>query len=172
MHQDGFIKNLVIDYVDGSGHITPVEINASVMTEGDSPLFLALCRDVSDQKKMEKTIKDSHERWQFALEGAGDGVWDWNIQTGKAHFSRIWKEMIGFADDEIGNDASEWIRRVHPDDLPRVMATIQSHLDGKTPSAANDFRLLCKDGSYKYMLSRGKVVSRSSDGKPLRLVGT
>jgi PAS domain S-box-containing protein len=169
--KEGFIRDLVIDYVDGCGHITPVEINATVTMKDDSQLFLALCRDVSNRKKMEEALKDSHERWQFALEGAGDGVWDWNIQTGKAHFSRVWKEMLGYSDPEIGNDASEWSSRVHPDDMPGVMANIQAHLDGKTLSAASDFRLLCKDGSYKYVFGRGMVVSRSSDGKPIRLVG-
>ena len=170
--KDGFTKNLVIDYVDRNGHITPVEINGSVMTGSDSPLFLALCRDVSDRKKMEDALKDSHERWQYALEAAGEGVWDWNVQTGKVHLSRVWKEMIGFADHEFCNEVSEWSNRVHPDDLPRVKANIQAHLDGRTPYAVCDLRLLCKDGNYKYLCARGMVVSRTSDGKPLRFVGT
>ncbi len=170
--KDGFIRNLVVDYVDKCGHITPVEINATVVTVGDSPLFVSLCRDISERKRMEDTLKDSHERWQFALEGSGDGVWDWNIQTGKAQFSKVWKAMLGFTDAEIGDDATEWSSRVHADDLPRVMKTIQAHLDGKTHSVACDFRILCKNGSYKYMFGRGMVVSRSDDGRPVRLVGT
>ena len=120
----------------------------------------------------EAALKSSEERWKFALEGAGEGVWDWNIQTGEALYSKRWKEMIGYAENEIGNDSSEWSRRVHPEDLPKVMTTIQSHLDGKTPSAVTEFRALCRDGSWRWMLGRGMVVSRSSDGKPLRLVGT
>lgn len=117
-------------------------------------------------------IKRSEERWKFALEGAGDGVWDWNIQTGEAVFSKRYKEMLGYAEDEIRDAASEWSDRVHPDDVSHVMEVIQAHLDGKIPTAQIEFRMLCKDGSWKWMLGRGMVVSHDSDGKPLRLVGT
>jgi PAS domain S-box-containing protein len=122
--------------------------------------------------KREGALRESEERWKFALEGAGDGVWDWNIQTGAALFSRRWKEMLGFAESEIENNASEWTSRVHPEDMPNVMAIIQAHIDGKTPSATVDFRMLCKDESWRWMQGRGMVVSRDADGKPMRLIGT
>jgi PAS domain S-box-containing protein len=122
--------------------------------------------------KREWSLLESEERWKFALEGAGDGVWDWDIQTGAAVFSRRWKEMLGFAESEIENNASEWTNRVHPEDMPNVMAAIQTHIDGKTASAAVEFRMLCKDGSWKWVLGRGMVVSRDANGKPLRLIGT
>jgi len=120
----------------------------------------------------EHALKDSEERWNFALEGARAGVWDWNLQTGHAVLSKRWKEMLGHSEDEIGNDASEWTSRVHPDDLPSATEAIQAHLEGKTPYAATEFRMRAKDGSYLWMLGRGLLVSRSADGKPLRLVGT
>jgi len=122
--------------------------------------------------KREWSLLESEERWKFALEGAGDGVWDWDIQTGAAVFSRRWKEMLGFAESEIEDNASEWTNRVHPEDMPNVMAAIQAHIDGKTASAAVEFRMLCKDGSWKWVLGRGMVVSRDANGKPLRLIGT
>ena len=122
--------------------------------------------------RREDALNESEERWKFALEGAGDGVWDWNIQTGEALFSKRWKEMLGFAESEIEDNASEWTSRVHPDDMPDVMTTIQTHIDGKTPSAVVEFRMLCKDGSWKWVLGRGKVVSLDADGKPIRLIGT
>ena len=122
--------------------------------------------------KREWSLLESEERWKFALEGAGDGVWDWDIQTSAAVFSRRWKEMLGFAESEIENNASEWTNRVHPEDKPNVMAAIQAHIDGKTESAAVEFRMLCKDGSWKWVLGRGMVVSRDANGKPLRLIGT
>ena len=125
-----------------------------------------------ERKRMEEALKEGEERWKFALEGAGDGVWDWNIQTGDALYSKRWKEMLGFTENEIGNTATEWSNRVHPEDRPGVMAIIQAHLDGDTPSIAGEFRLLCKSGCWKWVLGRGKVVDRSSDGRPLRLTGT
>ena len=120
----------------------------------------------------EDALKSSEERWNFALEGARAGVWDWNIQTGHAVLSKRWKEMLGYTDSEIGNDASEWSSRVHTDDLPVAMQAIQAHMEGKTPSAVSEFRMRCKDGHYIWTLGRGMVVSHSADGKPLRLVGT
>ncbi len=140
--------------------------------ETGAPAVLGIATDITESKRIEQELRESEERWKFALEGAGDGVWDWNIQTGAALFSRRWKEMIGFAENEIENNASEWSSRVHPEDLPKVMVVIQDHIDGKTPSANIEFRMLCKDGSWLWTLGRGIVVSRDADGKPIRLVGT
>jgi PAS domain S-box-containing protein len=117
-------------------------------------------------------IHHDAQRWRFAIEGAGAGVWDWNIQTGEAVLSRRWKEMLGYTETEIDNNANEWSSRVHPDDLPIAMQAIQAHMEGKTPSAVSEFRMRCKDGHYIWTLGRGLVVSHSADGRPLRLVGT
>ena len=119
-----------------------------------------------------QAVNADAQRWHFAVEGSSAGVWDWNLQTGGAVLSKRWKEMIGYAESEIGDDASEWTSRVHPDDLPMAMQAIQDHVDGKTPTAETEFRMRRKDGQYAWMLGRGMVVSRSSDGKALRLVGT
>jgi diguanylate cyclase (GGDEF)-like protein/PAS domain S-box-containing protein len=127
--------------------------------------FVTVFEDITERKILE-------DRWKFALEGAGDGVWDWNIQTGEATFSKRYKEMLGYAENEIRNVATEWSDRVHPEDMPNAMSVIQAHLDGKTPTAKIEFRMLCKNGGWKWILGRGMVVSRDKDGKPLRLVGT
>jgi diguanylate cyclase (GGDEF)-like protein/PAS domain S-box-containing protein len=117
-------------------------------------------------------LQKGEERWKFAIEGAGDGVWDWNFLTGEAHFSKRWKEIIGYAESEIEDNAAEWKARVHPEDMPSVMSAIQAHIDGKTPLALIEFRMLCKDASWKWILGRGMVISRDTEGNPLRLVGT
>jgi PAS domain S-box-containing protein len=119
-----------------------------------------------------EVVEHNADRWKFAIEGSGAGVWDWNIQTGEATLSRRWKEMLGYTESEIGNHAEEWSSRVHPDDLPGAMAAVQDHMEGKTPASASEFRMRCKDGHYIWTLGRGMVVSHSADGKPLRLVGT
>ena len=122
----------------------------------------------------EGALLRSEERWKFAIDGAGDGLWDWNMQTGEAFFSPRYKQMYGYADADadFGTTADEWSKRIHPDDAPGVFAAIQPYLEGK-PGAANvEFRMLCKDGSWKWTLGRGMVVSRDADGKPLRMIGT
>jgi diguanylate cyclase (GGDEF)-like protein/PAS domain S-box-containing protein len=121
---------------------------------------------------MTHDLRDSEFRWKFAIEGSGDGLWDWNIPEGKVFFTKLWKEMLGFAESEIGDGLDEWEKRVHSDDKIEVFAVIQAYFDGKIPHYINEHRVLCKDGSYKWILDRGIVVSRSEDGKPLRMIGT
>ncbi|MDD5030995.1 MAG: PAS domain-containing protein [Rhodoferax sp.] len=114
----------------------------------------------------------AEERLKFALEGANDGVWDWNYQSGKVFFSKRWKEMFGYAEADIGSSTEEWFSRVHPDDIALVGSAIENHLNHNTPPPAMEYRIRCKDGSWKWTLGRGMVVSRNSAGEPLRLVGT
>jgi PAS domain S-box-containing protein len=122
--------------------------------------------------KSEKALRESEERWQFALEGAGDGIWDWDPQTNRAVFSRQWKAMLGYEEGEIGDTLDEWKKLVHPDDKATVLAEIQKHIDGTTPVYVSEHRLLCKDGTYKWILDRGKAISRTFDGRPKRIIGT
>jgi PAS domain S-box-containing protein len=119
-----------------------------------------------------RQLEESEARWQYALEGVEDGVWDWDAQTNKVFFSRRWKEMLGYSQEEVGDSLEEWSRRVHPDDLRETMGLVQAHLDGKTPIYRSEHRVRCKDGSWKWVLDRGKVISRAADGKPLRVIGT
>lgn len=116
--------------------------------------------------------RDREMTWVFALEGNRDGVWDWNAVTNEVFFSRRWKEMLGYAEGEISNNLSEWDSRVHPDDRDAVYADLGRHMAGEVPFYQNEHRVRCKDGSYKWILDRGKVVSWTAEGKPLRVVGT
>ncbi len=128
--------------------------------------------DVSEKYRAEAALLASEERWKFAIEGAGDGLWDWNIQTGQAFYSPRYKSMLGFAEDEIGDSADEWTQRIHPQDAPGVYAALQPYLDGKPGTATVEFRMLCKDGSWQWTLGRGMVVQRDSQGKATRMIGT
>ena len=130
---------------------------------------------ILDQEERRVTISkliESEKRWQYALEGPGDGVWDWDMQTNKVLFSPQWKAMLGYTDNEIENDFEEWEKRVHPDDKQKAYEDLNKHFSGETPYYSNEHRLLCKDGSYKWVLDRGKVIDWSKDGKPLRIIGT
>lgn len=108
----------------------------------------------------------------LALDGSGTGVWDRDVRTGIIEYSPGWKAILGYGVTEVTHFIEDSYKRVHPDDLAYVQATIQDHFDGKTASYEVEHRLRCKDGSYKWVSSRGKVVGRDADGKPLRMIGT
>jgi len=128
--------------------------------------------DITQRKQAQAALIASEERWKFAIEGAGHGLWDWSTQTGKAFFSPRYKAMLGFAEHEIGDSADEWSKRIHPDDAAGVVAALQPYLDGKPGAAEVEFRMQCKDSSWTWMQGRGMVVQRDTDGKPLRMIGT
>lgn len=124
-----------------------------------------------EQQRIHSELRDSEDRWQLALYGANDGIWDWNIKTNAVFFSARWKEMLGYAEDELNNHFDEWLRRVHPDDLLSANQAIQDHLAKKTQFFRTEHRLLCKDGSYKWILSRGQALWDEA-GNAIRMVGS
>jgi len=123
-------------------------------------------------KKATQELSTSEERLRFSLEGTGDGLWDWNLKTNEVYFSKRWKEMLGFQDNEIKGNLDEWKNRVHPQDLEKVYSDIKEHLEGKSDAYRNEHRVKCKDGSYKWILDRGMIVSRDADGVAERMVGS
>ena len=119
-----------------------------------------------------KDLKESEKRWKFALEGAGDGLWDWNLKTDELYFSKKWKTMLGYDPDDLENGFSTWGNLIHPDDKEKSVSEFTSYLEGKISFYENEQRLRRKDGSYCWILDRGKVVEFDEDGKPLRFIGT
>ncbi len=114
----------------------------------------------------------TEERWVLALEGAGHGVWDWNAETNRVYFSRQWKAMLGFDEEEVGDGLEEWESRVHPDDLPACKQALEAHLAGATPYYRSQHRVRNKQGEYLWILDQGMVFERDRSGRPLRVVGT
>jgi PAS domain S-box-containing protein len=152
--------------------VLATSLSLRVFQRRQQALYRLMADQSIERKQAEMVFLESEARWKFAIEGAGDGLWDWNIQTGEAYYSPRYKEMFGYADADIGTTSDEWSKRIHPDDAPGVFAAIQPYMDGKPGSATIEFRMLCKDGSWKWTLGRGMVVSRDTDGKPLRMIGT
>lgn len=112
------------------------------------------------------------EMWRLALEGAGEGVWDWNIAQNTVMYSSSWKQMLGYQDNEISNSFDEWEKRVHPEDLKKALTDVADYLADRKNTFFNEHRLRCKDGSWRWILTRGSITNRDKQGRPLRMVGT
>ncbi|MFA5263996.1 MAG: PAS domain S-box protein, partial [Opitutaceae bacterium] len=117
-----------------------------------------------------KDSSGSEERPRLALQGFNVGVWEYNYATGESHFSERWKAMLGYEGHEIADRRNEWLDRVHPDDQETVRVALEAHLRGERPYYETEHRVRCKDGTHKWVLSRGKAVFDAS-GRPSRIVG-
>jgi diguanylate cyclase (GGDEF)-like protein/PAS domain S-box-containing protein len=143
--------------------------------QDDLQLFASLAHRISETLSVfisTRQLRESEERWKFALEGAGDGVWDWNPKTDEAMYSIRWKQMIGYAEHDFPDNGAAWVDHLHPDDKDRVLSAVRDYFAGNQPFYVVEFRMRCKDGSWKWILARGKLVSRDADGNPLRIIGT
>lgn len=120
---------------------------------------------------MEKKLRESEERYELAARGANDGLWDWNLKKNEIHYSPRWKAMLGFKEEEIGNNPDEWLKRIHREDRKRVQENIISHINGNTPHFENEYRIKHANGSDVWVLCRGLAV-RDAGGNAYRMAGS
>ncbi len=118
-----------------------------------------------------REMAESEERFALAVRGTNDGIWDWDIRTGKVFFSPPWKSMIGYEDDELENVFSTFENQLHPEDHERVMAILNDYLAGRIPRYSVEFRFRHKDGSWRWILARGRAL-RDENDKPYRMAGS
>jgi diguanylate cyclase (GGDEF)-like protein/PAS domain S-box-containing protein len=142
-----------------------------VKRQVDNELLLRSIRYAVERMHAERALWESEERYTLAVNGAHDGLWDWNLKTGTAYFSPRWKTMIGYREDEIGTEVDEWFSRVHPDDSVALHKALEAHFTGQEPHLEHEHRMRCKDGSTIWVLSRGLAV-RDRAGKPTRIAGS
>jgi PAS domain S-box-containing protein len=128
-------------------------------------------RDITERKRAEEELLRSRERFELAVRGSQDGLWDWDLRTNAVYFSPRWKSILGYEDREIGHGLEEWETRLHPDERERVLAANYVHIDGTTPCYECEYRMRHKDGSYRWILARG-VALRDASGKAYRMAGS
>ncbi len=128
-------------------------------------------QDTTESRLAQHQILESKERYELAAKGATDGLWDWDLRLQHIHFSARWKAMLGYSDHEISEEPKEWASRVHESDLPLLRERVREHLEGVTPHFEIEHRMRHRDGSYRWMLSRGVVV-RDENGEPYRMAGS
>jgi diguanylate cyclase (GGDEF)-like protein/PAS domain S-box-containing protein len=137
----------------------------------DFPVAVARIDTQLSHKYAQEALKESEERYALAARGSNDGLWDWNLPADVVHFSPRWKAMLGYQENEIGDKPEEWFDRIHDADRERVKEEIAAHQKGLTPHFESEHRVLHKDGSFRWMLSRGVAVHDAS-GNPLRMAGS
>ena len=140
--------------------------------QGQVVYYEGTVEDITERHLAANALADSETRWRLALDAAGDGVWDWRVQTGEEFYSDRLLHMFGFKRGELAHSVAALDERTHPDDLAQMAVDREAHFSGRTPTYVNEHRVRCKDGSWKWVLSRGMVVSRDAQGQPLRMIGT
>ena len=127
--------------------------------------------DITEQKRQEEALALSEQRVALASQGANDGLWDWDLATDTITYTLRWKNLLGYAEDEIADKISEWFDKIHPEDLKEVREKIEQHLRGETYHFEDEYRMRHKDGSYRWVLCRGVAVT-DEHGTPYRFAGS
>ena len=155
------------------GTVKWVQIASNLLSrDSQGAVRAGVMTDITARKWAEAQIQETEARWKLALESTGDGVWDWHIKDEVEYYSTRYKEMYGYSQDKVWQRSDDYADLVHPDDKAQMVRDQQAHFDGTTPNYANEHRVRCRDGSWKWILSRGAVISRDTDGTPLRMLGT
>jgi PAS domain S-box-containing protein len=156
---DGFVRHIETHgYIRRDEHGRPVRV-------------VGMDRDVTAEKQTLEALRMAEERWQLAVEGTNDGVWDWNVPTGVTYHDQRWSQMLGYEVGEIADTIESWNSLIHPDDLPGCLAATEEHFARRTALYHHEYRMRTKQGEWKWILDRGKVVNRDAQGRPLRMVG-
>ena len=169
---DGLL-DVVLRIVLDDGTQKWIQMTSSAVSRNEQgSVRVGLALDITARTQAEVALRDRDTLWKLALESTGDGVWDWNIVSGVETYSLRFCEMYGFAEHELPALAQDMDNCTHPDDLDQMLRDRAAHFAGSTPAYANEHRIRCKDGSWKWILARGMVIERDAHGQPTRMVGT
>ncbi len=138
----------------------------------DDDHMMLILQDATEHQIAEAALLSIGEMWAFSLEGEGDGVWDWEIPQKTIHYSRRFKEILGISEEGSDVDDFDFKDRIHPEEVERVSRAIHEHVKGLAPNYVHEHRMRSDEGSYKWVITRGKVIKRSPDGRALRMIGT
>lgn len=144
-------------YRDESGHVVGL---------------VGISRDVTATRRLEARLSRAEARWQFAIDTAGEGIWDWDLAADEVFYSPRWKSMLGYEEHEVGDSPLEWERRVHPDDLETALRALGRHMRGETAEYDCEHRILTRSGEYLWIRSRGRVIERGENERVLRMIGS
>ncbi|TVR85811.1 MAG: PAS domain S-box protein [Saprospirales bacterium] len=154
-----------------TGKVLPMEISSTYVQVNGSGFVIAVARDISKRVHLEEELQKQNDRFLLALEGSNDGIWDWDLETNETFFSGRWKKMLGYKEDELDNNFETFSKLLHPEDQKKTLDHLQRYLRSEESEYQIDFRMQHKDGSYKWILSRGHA-RRDEKGNPYRMAGS
>lgn len=169
--KEGKKRTFIFRHKLASGEVRDVEVYVTLIDIRGETVFFSIVHDVTERKLAEERLRRSEERWQLAFEGSRDGVWDADLVTGKVYYSARWGEMLGLKPDEIKAERETFHSRLHPDEKEHVEKHMADHINGKTDRIDVELRLRHADGSWVWVLDRGRAIY-GKDGKAIRVVGT
>jgi diguanylate cyclase (GGDEF)-like protein/PAS domain S-box-containing protein len=157
-------------HITKNGLLLSVDVTSYELEYERQPACLMIIRDLTDQERTLEQLRISEERWQLALRGAGDALWDWDLKTGRIFRSPRWSSMLGYDESEIGETREDLMRLLHPDDVEATNRAVADHLARETPVFSCEFRLRHKDGTWRWIRDRGQAIW-DERGRPLRMAG-
>lgn len=160
------------EFRNKSGELFAGAISARLIQLSSESYIFSSIEDITARKQADQALRESQERLELVLEGSQLGFWDWNIATGEVYRNARWAEMLGYTLDEVQSTIEQWTDLHHPDDRAAAWAAITAHLEGWTPAYKAEYRMLAKDGQYRWILDQATIVRRDESGKPLRMSGT
>ncbi len=175
IERDGYVVDFVSQiWLQTLASAIWVRENAHAIRDANAVVqfYEGTMEDITASHETQQALLQSEERWKLALDATGDGVWDWHIQDGKEYYSRRYKEMYGYSQDKIWQESDAYTDLVHPDDKVQLLRDQEAYFSQQTPTYSNEHRVRCADGSWKWVLSRGMLISRDAQGRPLRMIGT
>ena len=165
----GPVEPVVVEY-DLDLPVGNRRFEARLVRSSDNQI-LTLVRDITEHARAETALREGAQRYALASAAGAVGMWDWNFETNQLYVDARLKSLLGFEDAEISTSPEEWGGRVHPEDMPIAAAQVKACIDGGSDAYEVEHRMLHKDGSVKWFLSRGSAI-RAEDGTLRRMVGT
>ena len=165
-------QNLTLEslHQNKNGISFPVEVRVNSLVFEQQEYICAFARDISDRQRTTAALKASQERFELAVRGSGDGLWDWNTITNEVYYSPRFKEILGYQDSEFANNFESWVDHLHPDECQTVLEALYDHLYHCSPYNI-EYRLRTKSGDYRWVWARGQAIWNER-GKATRMAGS
>ncbi len=160
-----------VPHVSGEHRLLSILKSPKIGDDGSVEYVVCSAEDITERKRIEEQLRVSREQFELAITGSNDGIWDWDLRANSLYLSAKWKAQLGYADHELENVFATFESRIHPEDKPRIMATVRNYLKGKVELYDVEFRMRHRDGSHRWILARGAAV-RDENGMPVRMAGS